>query len=81
MVVNMTVVQVMSPDYIRGRVVSVRFLVIGLMPFGALSMGALAEMHGASTAVAIVAGVGALGFAGVQIVSRVFSTGTTKTQP
>ena len=80
MVVNMTVVQVMSPDYIRGRVVSVRFLVIGLMPFGALSMGALAESYGASTAVAIVAGVGALGFAGVQIVSRIFATGTAETQ-
>jgi len=78
MVVNMTVVQVMSPDYIRGRVVSVRFLVIGLMPFGALSMGALAETYGASTAVAIVAGVGAVGFALVQIVSRIF--GTTETQ-
>jgi MFS family permease len=78
MVVNMTVVQVMSPDYIRGRVVSVRFLVIGLMPFGALLMGALAETYGASTAVAIVAGVGAVGFALVQIVSRIF--GTTETQ-
>ena len=79
MVVNMTVVQVMSPDYIRGRVVSVRFLVIGLMPFGALSMGALAESYGASTAVAIMAGLGALGFAGVQIVSRIFATGTAET--
>ena len=74
MVVNMTVVQVMSPDYIRGRVVSVRFLVIGLMPFGALTMGALAESHGASIAVAVIAGIGALGFAGVQVVSRIFSS-------
>lgn len=74
MVVNMTVVQVTTPDYIRGRVVSVRFLVIGLMPFGALSMGALAETLNAQTAVAIVAGVGALGFAAVQITSRIFST-------
>ncbi|MCH8910641.1 MAG: MFS transporter [Chloroflexi bacterium] len=73
MVVNMTVVQVMSPDYIRGRVVSVRFLVIGLMPFGAITMGALAETHGAPIAVAVVAAVGALGFAGVQIVSRIFA--------
>lgn len=80
MVVNMTVVQVTSPDYIRGRVVSVRFLVIGLMPFGALSMGALAETLGASTAVAIVAVAGALGFTGVQILSRVLSTGHASTQ-
>ena len=55
MVVNMTVVQIMTPDYMRGRVVSVRFLVIGLMPFGALSMGGAAESVGAPTAVAIIA--------------------------
>jgi MFS family permease len=73
MVVNMTVVQVNAPDYIRGRVVSVRFLVIGLMPFGALSMGFGAEAFGAPTAVAIVAGIGAVGFAIVQIASRLFS--------
>ena len=72
MVVNMTVVQISCPDYIRGRVVSVRFLVIGLMPFGALSMGALAESLGASIAVAIIAGAGALGFIGVQLASRIF---------
>ena len=73
MVVNMTVVQIMTPDYMRGRVVSVRFLVIGLMPFGALSMGGAAESVGAPTAVAIIAGVGAVGFALVQITSRIFS--------
>ena len=74
MVVNMTVVQIMTPDYMRGRVVSVRFLVIGLMPFGALSMGVAAESVGAPTAVAIIAGVGAVGFALVQIASRIFSS-------
>ena len=73
MVVNMTVVQIMTPDYMRGRVVSVRFLVIGLMPFGALSMGGAAESMGAPMAVAIIAGVGALGFALVQVASRMFS--------
>jgi Na+/melibiose symporter-like transporter len=73
MVVNMTVVQIMTPDYMRGRVVSVRFLVIGLMPFGALSMGGAAESVGAPMAVAIIAGVGALGFTLVQIASRMFS--------
>jgi Na+/melibiose symporter-like transporter len=81
MVVNMTVVQVMSPDYIRGRVVSVRFLVIGLMPFGALSMGAGAEAYGAPTAVAIIAGVGAIGFALVQITSRLFTPKNSQPTP
>ena len=73
MVVNMTVVQIMTPDHMRGRVVSVRFLVIGLMPFGALSMGGAADSLGAPTAVAIIAGIGAVGFALVQIASRIFS--------
>ena len=73
MVVNMPVVQIMTPDHMRGRVVSVRFLVIGLMPFGALSMGGAAESLGAPTAVAIIAGIGAVGFALVQIASRIFS--------
>lgn len=81
MVVNMTVVQVMSPDYIRGRVVSVRFLVIGLMPFGAITTGVLAETHGAPIAVAVVAAVGALGFAGVQIVSRIFAPQSGNSDP
>ena len=71
MVVNMTVVQVYCPDYIRGRVVSIRFLVIGLMPFGALSMGATAEALNAPTAVALIAVIGAVGFAAVQLVSRI----------
>lgn len=85
MVVNMTVTQISCPDYIRGRVVSVRFLVIGLMPFGALSMGALAETFGATNAVTIVAAVGAVGFVLVQLVSRLFAGGhsadSTETAP
>jgi predicted MFS family arabinose efflux permease len=73
MVVNMTVVQITCPDYMRGRVVSVRFLVIGLMPFGAIAMGWTAESLGAPTAVAIIAGIGAIGFTVVQIASLIFS--------
>jgi MFS family permease len=81
MVVNMTVVQITCPDYIRGRVVSVRFLVIGLMPFGALSMGWAAESLGAPTAVAIIAGVGAIGFTIVQIASRILSVSDSQQTP
>ncbi len=81
MVVNMTVVQISTPDYIRGRVVSVRFLVIGLMPFGALSMGGTAESLGAPTAVAFIAGVGAAGFALVQIASWIFTRSDSKRTP
>ncbi len=74
MVVNMTVVQVSTPDYIRGRVVSVRFLVIGMMPLGALTMGYAAESLGAPIALAIIAGTGAVGFTLVQIASRILPT-------
>jgi predicted MFS family arabinose efflux permease len=81
MVVNMTVIQITTPDYIRGRVVSVRFLVIGLMPLGALSMGFGAEAFGAPTAVAIIAGVGAAGFLLVQIASRLFSSPDSQPTP
>jgi len=81
MVVNMTVVQITCPDYIRGRVVSVRFLVIGLMPFGALSMGGAAESLGAPTAVAIIASVGAVGFLLVQFASRIFSGADSQETP
>lgn len=81
MVVNMTVVQTSTPDYIRGRVVSVRFLVIGLMPFGALSMGGAAESMGAPMAVAITAGIGAVGFGLVQIASRIFSGKDSQSTP
>ncbi|MBN4064610.1 MFS transporter [Dehalococcoides mccartyi] len=81
MVINMTVVQIMTPDHLRGRVVSVRFLVIGLMPFGALSMGGAAETIGAPTAVAIIAGIGAIGFALVQIASRIFSKPDSQSTP
>ncbi len=81
MVVNMTVVQVYCPDYIRGRVVSIRFLVIGLMPFGALSMGAAAEALNAPTAVALIAVIGAVGFAAVQLVSRIFTKAESQKVP
>ena len=80
MVVNMTVVQLSTPDYIRGRVVSVRFLVIGLMPLGALTMGFAAESFGAPTAVAIIAGIGAAGFTLVQIASRILQPAKTDTK-
>jgi len=80
MVVNMTVVQLSTPDYIRGRVVSVRFLVIGLMPLGALTMGFAAESFGAPAAVAIIAGIGAVGFTLVQIASRILQPAQTDTK-
>ena len=70
MVTNMTVVQVVTPDRLRGRVMSVRFLVIGMMPIGATVTGAVAEVAGAPAAVGTLALVGLVLFAAVQLTGR-----------
>ncbi|MBM3957842.1 MAG: MFS transporter, partial [Gemmatimonadetes bacterium] len=70
MTVNMTVIQVSVPDDLRGRVLSVRFLVIGLSPLGMLAMGAVAEAIGPQWAVAGLAAAGAALFALVQLFAR-----------
>ena len=43
----------------RGRVLSLRFLVIGIQPVGGLLVGALAEVYGTQVAVAAFALAGA----------------------
>ncbi len=49
-----TLLQTMSPDALRGRVMSVyTFVVMGLAPLGALQAGAIAETLGAPVAMAI----------------------------
>lgn len=70
MVTNMTVIQLSVPDELRGRVVSVRFLVIGMQPLGMLTMGAAAEMIGPQWAVAGLALIGAVFFGLVQLFAR-----------
>lgn len=55
-------VQTLAPRWVRGRVVSLYLLAIGLQPIGALLSGALAEGMGAGTAVAVMcAGTATLG--------------------
>ena len=60
MVNNMTGVQMLVPDGMRGRVLSLRFLVIGMQPVGGMAVGALAEVYGAQVAVAGFAIAGAV---------------------
>ncbi len=60
MVNNMTGVQMESPDEVRGRVLSLRFLLIGFQPIGAVGLGALSEVYGAQVAVASFALAGAV---------------------
>ena len=70
MVTNMTVIQLSVPDELRGRVVSVRFLVIGMQPLGMLTVGATAEIIGPQWAVAGLALIGAAFFGLVQLFAR-----------
>ncbi len=44
---NMTMVQLATPDYVRARVISIRFILVGLGPVGIMAMGIAAESFGA----------------------------------
>ena len=44
---NMTIIQLATPDYVRARVISIRFILVGLGPVGILAMGIAAETFGA----------------------------------
>ena len=44
---NMTMVQLATPDYVRARVISIRFILVGLGPIGIITMGVAAETFGA----------------------------------
>ncbi|MDE2860019.1 MAG: MFS transporter [Chloroflexota bacterium] len=50
---NFTLVQVISPDYIRGRVLSIRMIAVGIGPVGMVMLGAAAEEWGAAAATAM----------------------------
>ena len=50
---NFTLVQVISPDYIRGRVLSIRMIAVGIGPVGMVMLGGAAEEWGAATATAM----------------------------
>jgi predicted MFS family arabinose efflux permease len=54
---NFTLVQVIAPDYIRGRVLSLRMIALGLGPIGMFSLGAAAEVFGAPMATAVMGAI------------------------
>jgi MFS family permease len=49
---NFTVIQLAVPDDLRGRVLSIRMVIFGLMPIGSLAAGAIAELAGAPATIA-----------------------------
>jgi hypothetical protein len=50
---NFALIQVLVPDNLRGRVLSVRFIVFGMTPGGILFLGIMAESIGTGYATAI----------------------------
>ena len=52
---NYTLIQIVPPDYIRGRVLSIRMVVVGLGPLGMVMLGAGAEEFGPAVATAAMA--------------------------
>lgn len=53
MVLNNTAIQVMIPDFVRGRVMSILMMSFGLTPLGTVPMSWFAEQFGAPAAVAL----------------------------
>jgi len=70
MVTNMTVAQVASADEFRGRVQSIRFLIVGLQPVGVLALGLIAESFGPQIAVGTMAIIGAVGYGIAHIMTK-----------
>jgi hypothetical protein len=56
MTTNQTVVQLTTPDELRGRVMGIYMLNQGLLPFGSLLAGILADAWSAPLAVALMGG-------------------------
>jgi MFS family permease len=54
---NQTLLQVLAPPYLRGRIMSIYLLNRGTVPLGALLAGILASSFGAGNAMRIMAGV------------------------
>ncbi|MDO8669918.1 MAG: MFS transporter [Dehalococcoidia bacterium] len=57
MSMNNTIIQMVVPNELRGRVMSVMMLTFGLMPIGSLLIGGIASIAGASLAVTLSGGV------------------------
>ena len=52
---NFTMVQMATPDEIRARVISMRFIAIGLGPIGMISLGIAAEVYGPQPSLVVMA--------------------------
>ncbi|MXY73011.1 MAG: MFS transporter [Dehalococcoidia bacterium] len=57
MALNNTAIQLLIPDFVRGRVMSLLMMSFGLTPLGTVPMSWIARHYGAPTAVAIASGL------------------------
>ena len=62
LILNVTEVAVAAPDYVRGRIVSLRTTFFGLTPIGSLVIGALADAWGTTPAMLVMAAACVVGF-------------------
>ena len=53
MIISMTVMQLLVPDALRGRVMGIHTIGYSLVPLGGLFLGALADSYGASQAIVV----------------------------
>ena len=68
---NFTQVQIIVPDSIRGRVLSIRMIIFGIGPIGMIALGTAAEIIGAVDATAA---MGVIGFVFLSITIALFPT-------
>ena len=61
MTTNNTIIQTITPDEIRGRVIGVYMMEIGMMPLGGVTAGAIASRYGVDTAFMVGATAGLVG--------------------
>lgn len=62
---NLTIVQMVTPDHLRGRVTGVYQMEIGMMVFGGIAAGAIASAYGVGTALWV---AGIAGLAGMALI-------------
>jgi hypothetical protein len=74
MISSMTVLQLVVPDELRGRVMGIHTIGFSLMPLGGLFLGVLAEATSAAHAVLVGSSIFMLGIVGVGLVATSIRT-------